>query len=254
MTRVQWIGHSTVLLETAGRRLITDPVLGLGIGPVRRRVGSIPGELGRIDAVLISHLHHDHLDLRSLRQLDRDVAVIVPVGAGGLLRSAGFRDVREVDRDERVAVGGVQIQATFASHSGRRLPFGPRAPALGYLIDGDQRIYFAGDTELFADMAKLALGLDVAILPVGGWGPTLRGGHMDPVRAAAALTLLRPRHAIAVHWGTLWPIGLSRFRRHLFEEPARRFVDEAHRVAPEVKVSLLEPGDELVIGEDPASR
>jgi L-ascorbate metabolism protein UlaG (beta-lactamase superfamily) len=247
MTRVQWIGHSTVLLETSGQRLLTDPVLGLGIGPVRRRGGSVPGELGRIDAVLISHLHHDHLDLPSLRQLDRDVAVIVPAGPRRLLRSAGFRDVREVDRGDRVIIGEVGIEATHASHSGRRLPFGPRAPALGYLIDGDHRIYFAGDTELFADMATLAPGLDIAILPIGGWGPTLGGGHMDPARAAAALTLLRPRHAVAVHWGTLWPLGLSGFRRHLFEEPARRFIDEAHRIAPDVNVPLLDPGDELVI-------
>jgi L-ascorbate metabolism protein UlaG (beta-lactamase superfamily) len=247
MTRVQWIGHSTVLLETAGQRLLTDPVLGHGIGPVRRRAGSVPGELGRIDAVLISHLHHDHLDLRSLRQLDREVLVIVPAGGGKIVRSAGFGDVRELDRGERIAVAGVHVLATFASHSGRRLPFGPRAPALGYLIDGEHRIYFAGDTELFGDMAGLAPGLDVAILPVGGWGPTLRGGHMDPVRAAAALALLRPRHAVAVHWGTLWPVGLSRFRRHLFEEPARRFIDEARRIAPDVNVPLLDPGDELII-------
>jgi L-ascorbate metabolism protein UlaG (beta-lactamase superfamily) len=254
MTRVQWIGHSTVLIETGGQRLLTDPVLGHGIGPVRRRAGSAPGELGHIDAVLISHLHHDHLDLGSLRRLDRDVTVVVPAGGGMLLRSAAFRDVREVDPGDRVDIGEVAIQATHASHSGRRLPFGPRAPALGYLIDGDRRIYFAGDTELFAGMATFAPGLDVAILPIGGWGPTLRGGHMDPARAAAALELLHPRYAVAVHWGTLWPVGLSRFRRHLFEEPARRFIDEARRIAPDVKVPVLDPGDDLVINGDLDSR
>jgi L-ascorbate metabolism protein UlaG (beta-lactamase superfamily) len=253
MTRVQWIGHSTVLLETRGTRLLTDPVLGGGIGPVRRRAGSVPRELGRIDAVLISHLHHDHLDLRSLRLLDRDVVVIVPAGGGRLLRSAGFHDVREVDRGDHLSIGEVDVEATPASHSGSRSPFGPRAPALGYLIDGEHRMYFAGDTELFAGMAAFAPRLDLAILPVGGWGPTLRGGHMDPARAAAALALLRPRHAVAVHWGTLWPVGLSRFRRHLFEEPARRFIDEARRIAPDVNVPLLDPGDEFVINGDPGS-
>lgn len=247
MTRVQWIGHSTVLIETRGQRLLTDPVLGSGIGPVRRRAGSVPGELGHIDAVLISHLHHDHLDLGSLRLLERDVAVVVPAGGGRLLRSTAFRDIREVDSGDRVVVGDVGVMATHASHAGRRLPFGPKAPALGYLIDGDHRIYFAGDTDLFPGMATLAPGLDLAILPIGGWGPTLRGGHMDPAQAAAALALLRPRNAVAVHWGTLWPVGLSRFRRHLFEEPALRFIDEARRVAPDVNVGLLDPGDELVI-------
>jgi L-ascorbate metabolism protein UlaG (beta-lactamase superfamily) len=247
VTRVQWIGHSTVLLETHGQRLLTDPVLRHRIGPVRRRAGSVPGELGRIDAVLISHLHHDHLDLHSLQVLDRDVMVVVPAGGGRLLRSAGFHNVREVDRGDHLSIGQVDVEATPARHSGRRLPFGPTAPALGYLIEGDQRIYFAGDTDLFAGMATFAPGLDVAIVPIGGWGPTLRGGHMDPARAAAALALLRPRQAVAVHWGTLWPVGLSRFRRHLFEEPARRFIDEARRIAPGVEVPLLDPGDELVI-------
>jgi L-ascorbate metabolism protein UlaG (beta-lactamase superfamily) len=247
VTRVQWIGHSTVLLETGGRRLLTDPVLGGGIGPIRRRAGRVPGAVGRVEAVLISHLHHDHLDLGSLRLLDRDVAVVVPAGGGKLLRSTGFRDVREVDQGDRLVIGHVRVVATHARHAGRRLPFGPRAPALGYLIDGDHRIYFAGDTDLFAEMASFARGLDLAVLPIGGWGPTLRGGHMDPARAAAALALLRPRYAVAVHWGTLWPVGLSRFRRHLFEEPALRFIDEAQRIAPEVNVPLLDPGDEFVI-------
>ncbi|HEX2469673.1 MAG TPA: MBL fold metallo-hydrolase [Candidatus Limnocylindrales bacterium] len=247
MTRLQWIGHSTVLIETGGRRLLTDPVLGQGIGPVRRRAGSSPGELGHIDAVLISHLHHDHLDLRSLRRLDREVEVLVPTGGGPLLRSEAFRTVHEVDRGDRLITGEVRVEATPARHSGRRAPFGPSGPALGYLIQGDHRIYFAGDTDIFAGMTDLARDLDIAILPIGGWGPTLRGGHMDPARAAAALALLRPTHAIAIHWGTLWPIGLSRYRRDRFDEPIHRFIEEAGRIAPDVHVAFLEPGGELVL-------
>lgn len=247
MTSLQWIGHSTVLLETRGRRLLTDPVLGHGIGPVRRRAGRILPELGRIDMVLISHLHHDHLDIGSLRRLDRDVEVIVPVGAGPLLRSQAFRTVREVDRGDQLTTGEVRVEATAARHAGRRMPFGPSGPALGYLIQGDHRIYFAGDTDIFAGMTALAPELDVAILPIGGWGPTLRGGHMDPARAAAALALLRPTYALAVHWGTLWPIGLSRYRRERFDEPIHRFIEEAGRIAPDVRVAFLEPGGELVL-------
>ena len=106
-------------------------------------------------------------------------------------------------------------------------------------------IYFAGDTDIFPEMAELAPDLDLAILPVGGWGPTLRGGHMDAVRAAKALTLLQPRTAVAIHWGTLWPIGMGRVRRARFEEPGRRFVDEARRIAPSVSVPLLVPGDSI---------
>ncbi|HEY8818099.1 MAG TPA: MBL fold metallo-hydrolase [Candidatus Limnocylindrales bacterium] len=245
MTRLRWLGHSTVVLETAGLRLLTDPVLRSSIGPIRRRPELIDHDLEAVDAVLISHLHQDHLDLPSMRLLRPEVRVIVPAGAGEFLRSNGFGAVTELDVDESTTLGGATIRAVPARHNGRRLPFGPSAPALGFVIGGEHTIYFAGDTDIFPAMADLAPGLDLAFVPVGGWGPTLGGGHMDPVRAAEALTLLRPGTAVAIHWGTLWPVGMSRVRRHRFEEPARRFIAEASRVAPDVSVPLLDPGDRL---------
>lgn len=247
MTRITWIGHSTLLIETGGRRILTDPVLVDRIGPVGRRSAGVQVGLGSLDAVLISHMHHDHLHLPSLRQLGPDVVVVGPAGVGGVLGAKGFGDVQELVPGERTSVGDLTITAVPARHSGRRLPFGPAAPALGFMIEGEHRIYFAGDTDLYPEMVDLAPGIDLAILPVGGWGPTLRGGHLDPVRAAAALALLQPRAAMAVHWGTLWPIGLSSVRRRRFEEPGRHFVEEAHRVAPDVSVTLIDPGGHLVI-------
>jgi len=91
--------------------------------------------------------------------------------------------------------------------------------------------------------------MDLAILPVWGWGPTLRGGHMDPLRAAAALKLLAPRRAVAVHWGTLWPVGLGRVRRHRFEGPGERFIEAARQTAPDVVVPALLPGDTFELPE-----
>jgi L-ascorbate metabolism protein UlaG (beta-lactamase superfamily) len=245
MTRVAWLGHATVEIQISGTRLLLDPLLGSGIGPVRRRAKPVDPDLMGIDAVLISHAHQDHLHLPTLRRLGRDIRVVVPRGSGRLVRSSGFTAVTELDVGGETTIGDVIIRAVPAAHDGRRLPFGPASPALGYLIDGEDRIYFAGDTDLFPGMADIAADIDLAILPVGGWGPTLRGGHLDPARAATALTLLRPRTAIAVHWGTLWPVGMGRVRRHRFEEPARRFIDEARRVAPAVVVPLLDPGDEI---------
>jgi L-ascorbate metabolism protein UlaG (beta-lactamase superfamily) len=251
MTRAVWLGHSTVALEVGGVRLLTDPVLGPRIGPLHRRVGPLESVIEHPDAILISHLHHDHLDLGSLSLLPRASVIVVPAGGGGLVRSHGFRQVIEVRAGHSVGIGSATITAVPARHSGRRTPFGPSAPALGYVIDGEHRIYFAGDTDLFSEMAALAVPpLDLAILPVGGWGPTLGGGHLDPERAARALTLLLPRHAFAVHWGTLWPIGLGRIRPGRYHQPGRRFVEAARRLAPEVLVTLLEPGGELDLPSD----
>ena len=79
-------------------------------------------------------------------------------------------------------------------------------PALGYLLQGSQSVYFAGDTDLFPEMAALG-GVDVALLPVAGWGPRLpEGDHMNPRRAAEALKILKPRLAIPIHWGTYTPL------------------------------------------------
>jgi L-ascorbate metabolism protein UlaG (beta-lactamase superfamily) len=247
MDRLTWLGHSTVFLEAGGQQILTDPILRNWLGPVRRRRPPINVDLGAVDAILISHLHHDHLDRPSLRLLPRTAKLVVPKGAARVVRSEGFEHVIEIDAEETLDVGGVEIKAVHALHAGRRQPFGPTAVALGYLIRAESTVYFAGDTDLYPEMLYIAPGMDLAILPVWGWGPTLRGGHMDPLRAAASLKLLTPKRAVAVHWGTLWPVGLDNFRRHRFEEPARDFFVEARRIAPEVDVVPLEPGESFEI-------
>jgi L-ascorbate metabolism protein UlaG (beta-lactamase superfamily) len=243
LTRLRWFGHATVRLELDGVQFLFDPFLVGGIGPVRRRRKSPDLDVAPVDAVLVSHAHQDHLHLASLRMLDRATTLFIPRNTAHLVRGDGFRDVREVDIGDEAMVGGVRVRAVEASHDGRRMPFGPAAPALGYVLEGTERVYFAGDTDIFPGMADLASDLDLAILPIGGWGPTLRGGHMDPTTAASALRLLRPRTAVAVHWGTLWPVGMGRVRRHRFDDPGERFIEAAALTAPEVTIPPLMPGD-----------
>jgi L-ascorbate metabolism protein UlaG (beta-lactamase superfamily) len=230
-----------VLLELGGVRLLTDPVLRRRVAYLRRH-GPPPEVPTGLDAVLLSHLHHDHLDLGSLRLLPRDVRVLAPSGAAALLRKAGFPKVEELVPSETAEVRGVRIEATPAEHDDRRLPFGVRASPIGFVVRGDRPVYFAGDTDLFPGMEKLG-PLDVALLPVAGWGPRLGPGHMDAGRAACGAAILRPGIAVPIHWGTLHPRWRS--RGSWFSDPPGRFAAQVAELAPDVEVRVLSPGEAL---------
>ena len=148
--------------------------------------------------------------------------------------------MEEVEPGETVEVGNVRVDVVEAVHDGRRHPFGPRVPALGYVLRGSRSIYFPGDTDLFDRMVALA-PLDVALVPVAGWGSKVGPGHLDPARAAAALTLLRPSIAVPIHWGTYGIAWKARGDR----TPAEAFAHEAATVAPDVDVRILAVGDSL---------
>jgi L-ascorbate metabolism protein UlaG (beta-lactamase superfamily) len=237
-----------VLLELSGARLLTDPLLRGRILHLRRAVPLVDEPLDRLDAVLVSHLHYDHLDPPSLRRLDRGTRVVVPKGAGKVARGSGLGNVQEVTAGETVRVGRVVVRAVRAEHDSSRV-FGARSEALGYVVEGAQRVYFPGDTDLYPEMADLAPGLDVALLPIWGWGPSLGPGHLDPRRAAEALALLRPRIAVPIHWGTYYPAQATRLKQPAFlREPVWTFQRHAAELAPEVDVRVLEVGGELALG------
>lgn len=239
-----FVGHASTVIELDGIRLITDPVLRPRIGHLRRQVTAADlGPGSRPDAILISHQHFDHLDLPSLRQLGRDVRLIVAPGSGSLLRRKGFTRVEELSVGDSAAVGPVQVTAVPAEHDGRRWPFGERREAVGFLVEGSRRVYFAGDTDIYDEMAIHLPDLDLALLPVWGWGHTLGPGHMDPETAARAAGLLRPRLAIPIHWGTLFPIGMARWSHHHLERPPLEFAERVGSYSPETEVRVLSPGE-----------
>jgi L-ascorbate metabolism protein UlaG (beta-lactamase superfamily) len=236
-----WIGHSTVALALDGATVLTDPALGTRMAHLVRIAAGADAVPDSIDAVLISHTHRDHFDFPSLRRLPHGVLVVVPRGAGRLVTRLRFADVVEVVEGDELHVGSLRVQATHAEHARGRgvLPGG--ADAVGYLLGGSLTAYFAGDTDLFDGMAALAPSLDLALLPVSGWGPRVPAGHLDPERAARALALLRPRVAVPIHWGTYRPF----YRRSPYPSDlgsAARFVELAHELAPEVDVRILSPG------------
>ncbi|MEU3051451.1 MBL fold metallo-hydrolase [Streptomyces sp. NPDC006984] len=250
---VTWWGHATCTIEDSGVRILTDPLLVRRFAHLRRRRGALPSaEATAADVVLVSHLHSDHLHLPSLARLAPGTRLIVPRGAlravRGLRRTAaaaGFA-VTEVAAGEEVRVGAVAVRAVRAAHDGRRLPVGPHhAPALGYVVSGEAATYFAGDTGLFDAMAEEVGHVDVALLPVGGWGPYLGHGHLDAGRAAEALAALAPRAAVPVHYGTYWPVGMDAVRPHEFYAPGDEFARKAARLAPGVAVHRLAHGERV---------
>ena len=242
-----WIGHATVRIDLDGVRLLTDPLLRNRVAHLRR-AGRVDAGAGReADVVLLSHGHHDHLDLPSLRRLG-DVPVVVPRGLGALLRRRGL-DVTEVDAGDELRFGAVTVRAVEANHEGGRPPFPAGVEALGFVLEGSARVYFAGDTDLFDGMDGLEPELDLALLPIWGWGPSLgRGRHLDPETAAEAVRRLRPRVVVPIHWGTYFPLHLGlRGAPAFVTAPAQRFADAVAAVAPDVEVRMLAPGEETAL-------
>lgn len=248
-SHLRYLGHSTVLIQLDGVNILTDPLLVDRLGLIHRHTDAVAHLIDdvNIDLVLISHAHHDHLHLPSLRRCRGHPRVVVPRGLGRLARRAGH-DVMEVAAGERFDIGGVTVEAIRAEHDGRRRPFGPAAGALGYRIGGSSRVYFAGDTDLCPELDGLAGQVDLALLPVWGWGPRLGTGHLDPGRAAEAVSRIRPRVAIPIHWGTFYPFAFARLWPKPLGDPPRDFARETARVAPETEVRILAPGEETGLG------
>ncbi len=224
-----------MLVDLDGTRVLTDPILRHRIMHLRT-VHRSPSraELGRVDAVLLSHAHRDHADVRSLARVGRRIPVVAPHAVVRSLRRRGFRGRAEpIEAGEDRAVGSLEVHATPAVH-------GRPGTAVGFLVRGTRSVYFAGDTDLFPEMEGLADPLDVALMPIWGWGPTLGEGHLDPERAVEAVRLLRPRVVIPIHWGSLHPLGMS--DRAFLRDPAPAFLRLAAERTPEVEVRVLRPG------------
>jgi L-ascorbate metabolism protein UlaG (beta-lactamase superfamily) len=248
--RLTFLGHSTVLIDVDGFRLLTDPLLGhLVAWAIRRHVPAVlPGELEGLSAVFISHGHLDHLDLASLRALPGRPTFFVPVGLGRVVAAVARGPVHEMRVGDRIRLGDLTLEAVRAEHGRRRSLLTTAEDALGVLIGGSTRVYFAGDTDLFPTMSDLAGRVDVALLPVGGWGPTLGRGHLDPVRAAEAAARIQPAIAIPIHWGTLYPLGLRRIARRRFEGPGEAFREAVAARGSRVAVRILQPGQSMALG------
>ena len=244
--RLVYVGHATVLIEFPSVRVLTDPFFGLRLGPLRRH-GPEPDleAIGAVDVVLISHAHPDHFDPPSLGRLAGDPIIVVPSGLERAASAAGHR-VRELRSGEELDAAGARITAVPARHW--RSPLDPPAIPLGYVVDAGPRVYFAGDTATVHGISRTIGAVDVALLPVGTWGPHRGGpGHLDPETAAQLAHELGPAVAVPIHWGTLYPIGLERVVSRPLRKPGERFREAAARLAPGVEVHVLRPGESATV-------
>ncbi len=255
--RVRWLGHASTVLDLwpawaeAATRVLTDPLLRRHAGLLRRR-GGAPEHAHWADpaAVLISHLHYDHAELGSLALLPGVPLLSAPANArwlrGRQLRGVGL------DHDWWSPAGsGVRIRTVAAVHADRPMPSRPNA-AVGFLLVADgMRVWFAGDTAPYpamADLPAIAGGpIDLALVPVGGWGPRLSGGHMDPRQAARAVAAVGARVAVPVHWGTLHaPVSRS-LPPGWMDEAGPAFAAAVHRETRATTVHVLAPGESVEV-------
>jgi L-ascorbate metabolism protein UlaG (beta-lactamase superfamily) len=252
---VAWLGHSTVLINFFGITILTDPVLfsrigirlpGFTIGPKRLTAPALEfQELPKIDLVLLSHAHFDHLDLRTLRCFDRSTSVITARATRGLLRRTQFREITELDWGEAKiltpAAGKIEVNAFRVKHWGARTQRDTYRGYNGYLIERRGcRIIFAGDTAMTENFAELGRhgAIDVVIMSIGAYNPWIRS-HCTPEQAVQMANAAGARFIVPVHHQTF------RLSFEPFREPIERF-EALLRKTPE-RIALREIGQTFVL-------
>ena len=250
--RATWYGHSSVLLEIEGRRVLLDPIWSRRPSPVRfagpRRLHPAPVPLDAlppVDAVVISHDHYDHLDLATVRWLarNRDTVFVVPVGVGAHLRTWGVPAARvvELDWDESIRVGDLELTCTEARHfSGRGLTRNTTLWSSWTLTGPRHRAFFGGDTgytEAFAEIGARLGPFDLVLLPIGAYSHLWPDVHMTPEEAVRTHLDLRGHLLVPVHWATF------NLAFHEWAEPVTRLQDAAARVGVPIATPL--PGERL---------
>jgi len=230
---LMWLGHAAFLLRIGSKTLLLDPYLGEEAGPVRglspRRFvppAFAPGNLPKLDAVLLSHNHYDHLCAETMAALPgkADLPMILPLKLGDWFAKRGFRNIHELDWHDRIELGDVSITALPAIHWSKRTAFDTnRSLWAGFLIEAEGlRVFFSGDTAygpMFADIGERYGPIDYALVPIGAYEPAamMRAHHTNPEEAVALGRDIGARRLVAMHWGTVMLTD-----EHPFE-PAGRF-------------------------------
>ncbi len=209
--RLTWIGHASFLGRLGDASFLIDPVFSTRIGWVVRRHGRpglLPQDLPRVDALLVTHNHYDHLDAASIRALPRAISVFVPLGLGRWFRRRGFERVHELGWWQAADARSLRITLVPACHWSRR-SIGDTNRSLwgGFVVaSAGVSVYHGGDTAYFAGFREIGRrfpGLDAALLPIGAYAPAwfMERYHMTPEQAGRAFLELGARELVPMHWG-----------------------------------------------------
>ncbi|MFC1411568.1 MBL fold metallo-hydrolase [Streptacidiphilus sp. N1-12] len=261
---VNWFGHSTALIEIEGKRILVDPVWSercspsQSVGPRRIHQPPVPlEELPRIDAVVISHDHYDHLDMRTVRTLARtrpELRFVVPLGVGAHLERWGIGPDRfdELDWEEEVEIDGLRLVSTSAQHfSGRGFANDGTLWSSWVIIGAEQRVFYSGDTgyfDGFVETGERYGPFDLSLIQVGAYSNHWRSVHMTPEEGVSTHLDVNQGESghgllVPVHWGT-FVLGL-----HDWSEPVERLCADAD--ARGVQVVVPRPGERIEVANPP---
>ncbi len=254
-----WYGHASTLVELDGARVLLDPVWSDRVSPATfagpRRLHEPPVPLsgvGRVDAVVISHDHYDHLDLATIRSLVTSTAApfLVPLGVGAHLERwhVPAERIIELDWHEEATVAGVRFISTPAQHfSGRGITNDDTLWTSWALLGPAHRVFYTGDTGYFDGFASIGAEhgpFDVALVQIGAYAPQWPDIHMTPEEGVAAGLDVRAKLLVPVHWATF------SLAMHPWGEPADRVWTEAK--AADIPLAIPRPGERVDVGEPPA--
>ena len=237
------LGHSTMLFQYKGIKILTDPFLSPHIFGIRRQKPALnPNILPKVDFILISHAHYDHLDMRTLRRLKRNATLVIPENVKPVIGRTHFRNIIEMKVGEKYTEQNVKITALPVKHNKGRSMLFPNTGVQSYHIQiEDKTFYFGGDSAYFEGYKEIGKNyhIDVAFLPIGGYEPTLllKNVHMSPWEAIQSFEDLNAGYIVPMHYGTYHSV--PKFVK--VEAPLQYFKEEMKRKKIEDKAIIVEP-------------